>query len=128
MAHCDEGLIKIGKALKQFQANGDGVNPGDMHELIGLAEVTMWEFVCPVSHSPFGQNSYHYRGYDLYESVPDEMIICYCRKGAHKGRRNILFASGKVYRPPSKIFATMVIEDNRLRELLDLEQRKPQYD
>ena len=52
------------------------------------------------------------------------MIIAYDRKPWHKGRRNVLFADGKVRRPPEAAFEKYIERDNSLRQELGMEEMK----
>ena len=123
MAHCDEALVRIGKGIRQYQAEHEGENPATLEELIGHNGLTAWDLVCPAGSANIGESSYVYRGSDLYAYVPDEMILAYDLEPWHKGRRNILFADGSVKRPLEEAFAKAIEKDNQCRRSLELEEK-----
>ena len=116
MAHCDNALATIGRAILLFQQKHDGKNPLSFKSLLAQSdELTAWEFICPVSSEPIGRTSYVYRGCDLDSTAAAEMILAYDRAAVHKGRRNILFADGSVSRPNEDGFELAIARDNELR-------------
>jgi len=124
MAHCDEALRRIGRAIENYQQNCTDRNPIKLEELIENGLLNQWDLICPVSKEGPGECSYEYRGDDLYGGVPKEMVVAYDKRPCHKGRRNILFASGQVSRQPEKIFQKSIEKDNQLRRLLNLPQKR----
>lgn len=124
MAICDEALERIGKAIGSYRKENDDQMPETLATLIESKAITPWDLVCPVSPFSVGDSSYVYRGDDMPGYPPAEMIIAHDKIACHKGRRNILFASGKVKRPPERLFESMVRKDNELRMLLNLPEKK----
>lgn len=124
MAHCDDSLKLIGKKIKEYQKENDGKFPPNLETLIEQKKITVWELVCPVSPFAVGDSSYIYRGDDLYVGVPDELIVAYDKIDSHKGRRNVLFANGKVHRQPESIFDKFIDRDNEYRKMYGLAEKK----
>ena len=116
MAHCEDGLKKIFQAIQAFQNENGGAGPDSLEDLLDSQDLTAWDLVCPTSSDSVGQCSYEYRGCDLYPNSPKQMILAYDKNPLHKGRRNILFADGRVERPKEKIFLKAIEEDNHYRE------------
>lgn len=126
MAHCDNALEAIGRAIVLYQQNNDGSNPPNFKILLEQSEeLTAWEFICPVSCEPVGRTSYVYRGCDLDAGASAEMVLAYDRAAVHKGRRNILFADGAVTRPKEAGFEKAIERDNELRRVLLLPPKDP---
>ena len=126
MAHCDDALRAIGRAILCYQQNNQGCNPPGFKALLSDADdLTAWQFICPVGPEPIGQSSYVYRGADLDGDAPAEMILAYDRSAVHKGRRNVLFADGRVTRPTESDFEKAIVRDNQLRGEFDLAQKDP---
>ncbi len=124
MAHCDESLKLIGEKIAEYQKNHDGMFPPSLDTLVELEMITVWELVCPVSPFPVGQCSYFYRGADLFTGVPKEMVVAYDKVNGHKERRNILFANGRVHRPPEGVFNSFIRKDNEFRRQMNLQEIK----
>lgn len=126
MAHCDDALRAIGRAILCYQQDNEGSNPPSFKALLSEAgDLTAWQFICPVSPEPVGQSSYVYRGVDLDWGAGAEMILAYDRSAVHKGRRNVLFADGRVTRPIESDFEKAIARDNQLRGEFGLEQKDP---
>jgi len=123
MGHCDDSLRKIGRAIIAYQKENDYHNPAGLQELVDLDLITCWELVCPAASFPVGESSYEYRGADLYADVLPDMILAYDRQANHKGRRNILFADGRVERPPEKYVSEIIAKDNECRRQLELTEK-----
>ena len=123
MAHCDEALTRIGKAITAYQEKFAHQNPPDLQTLIDNQSITPWDLVCPVSPFEFGQCPYIYRGGDLDADAPPKMILAYDKLPCHKGRRNVLFTDGKIIRPPEKLFQSFIRQDNQLRRELNLPEK-----
>ena len=123
MAHCDESLRKIFGAIRAYaKANGGGY-PARLEELVEAEAITAWDLVCSAGSVPIGKSSYVYRGSDLYETVPEEMVVAYDIGPWHKGRRNILFVNGEVKRPPERQFDRAISKDNQIRSEIGLEEK-----
>lgn len=116
MAHCEDSLRKIWQAIGAFQNENAGANPDGLEDLLGSQRLSAWDLVCPTSADAVGQCSYAYRGGDLDKSAAGKMILAYDKEPLHKGRRNILFADGRVDRPKEKTFFKAIEEDNQRRE------------
>ena len=126
MPHCDDALRAIGQAILLYQQNNRGRNPPSFKVLLSEAdELTAWQFICPVGPEPIGRTSYVYRGADLDCHASAEMILAYDRSPVHKGRRNVLFADGRVTRPTEVDFEKNVARDNQLRGELNLSPKDP---
>ena len=123
MSHCDDTLRQIGQALAAYQNNGDGSNPEKLETLIETSTLTAWDFVCPAGAADVGESAYVYRGEDLYASVHSKMIVAYDHHPVHRGRRNILFANGRVTRPKEEDFQKAANKDNTLRTELGLPEK-----
>ncbi len=123
MAHCDDSLKLIGKKISEYTKANKGVYPPTLETLVELKKITVWELVCPVSPFPVGQCSYIYRGNDLYTGVPPELIVAYDKVTGHKGRRNVLYASGKVSRQPEDVFDKLIERDNEYRKMIGLPEK-----
>lgn len=124
MAICDEGLAKIGAALKAHQEANGGRYPERLEALVeGSGELTVWDLVCPGGPDAVGECSYTYRGGDLDCEADGEMVVAYCREPWHKGRRNVLFADGRTERPPEGVLESWIRRDNRLRREAGLDEK-----
>jgi len=121
--HCDESLVKIGKALLVWQNSHDRQNPSRIEDLVGTDGLSAWDIICPASPEGVGQCSYVWRADDLSADVPPEMILAYDKHPNHKGRRNVLFADGHVERFPERVFDRKIQADNEIRIQLALEQK-----
>ncbi len=115
MSHCDENLARIGEALKRYLKENEDRYPATLQELVDRDYISAWDLVCPVSPFAVGECPYYYRGEGLYTGIPREMVIAYDKQPVHKGRRNILFADGKLQRPPEGVFESHIRKDNKLR-------------
>jgi len=120
MSRCDDGLRVIGRAIGRYQAENGGRNPAEVGELVVLKWLSPWDLVCPPSGEAVGGCSYVYRGGDLGAESPGELVLLYDRRPVHKGRRNILFADGRVERRPEGVFESVIRKDNELRGQLGL--------
>jgi prepilin-type processing-associated H-X9-DG protein len=118
MAHCDEGLQKIGLALAAWQREHDGKNPTKLEDLIGTKGLTVWDLVCPAAPYSVDECSYVYRGGDLDHNAPKEMIIAYDKAPVHKNRRNVLFADCHVERFPDFVLDKFLLRDEEIRRSL----------
>jgi prepilin-type processing-associated H-X9-DG protein len=123
MAHCEDGLKKIWRAIRDYQKENSGQGPARLEDFLETKALTVWDLVCPTSADSVGQCSYVYRGCDLEQGAPAKMIMAYDKEPLHKGRRNILFADGRVGRPKETIFLKAIEEDNRYREQFGLETK-----
>ena len=124
MAHCDDALREIYRALQVYQRTHAGANPPDLRTLIDTQGLSPWLLVCPAGGGDFTGSSYVYRGADLTADVPGNMmgtlIIAYDRQPWHRHRRNILFADGQVRRPRTADFTEAIRRDNECRIELGL--------
>jgi len=120
MAHCDDGLREIFQAIKAWQKKHNGSNPPSLEALVEQEGFSSWLLICPAGGEAIGRCSYVYRGGDLYEGVPGEMILAYDRRACHRGRRNVLFADGQVRRPREAQFEQALSRDEELRRQLGL--------
>lgn len=120
MAHCDENLAKIYAALTHYQVTHEGKNPPRLHDLEGIDGLTAWNFICPAGSAGIGESPWVWRGADLDENAPAQMILAYDTKPVHKGRRNILFADGSLKRPPEHFLKKAILIDNDLRRTYGL--------
>lgn len=116
--------MRIGKVIQQYQAEHEGKNPATLEELLNGNSLTAWDLVCPASSAGIGECSYVYRGSDLYAYVPEEMIVAYDRAPWHKGRRNVLYADGRVKRPLEEAFEKAIQKDNQIRKTMELEEKR----
>lgn len=120
MAHCDDGLRKIYRAIRAFQKDNDGKNPLRLEDLLDASELTAWDLVCPTSDDAVGQCSYAYRGSDLDDAAPSHLILAHDKKPLHKGRRNILFVDGRLIRPHENNFQKAITADNTYRKQMGI--------
>ena len=123
MPHCDDSLKKIGQAIKKYQMENDGDYPATLEKLEDGYGLTSWDFICPAGSDSVGQCSYTYRGCDLFAKLPRKMIVAYDKLALHKGRRNILYADGSVYRPSEKDFQKAIDLDNDYRQQYGLPEK-----
>ncbi len=113
---CARQLRRIGNGLAMYHNDNDGKNPPTLKPLVDEEGVPSESLICPAVRARGGKEIYLYRGVDLDDHSPANMIIAYERKGNHKGYRNVLFSGGYVLRLTEEGFQEAVKKDNELRK------------
>jgi len=124
MAHCEDNLKAIYDSLLQWREAHAGAFPKSLSDLAEAGGLSPWLLVCPAEGSAIGSCSYVWRGGDLGDDADGEMILAYDKTPCHKGRRNILFADGRMERHPEAKFDKLLERDNHLRTELNLKPTK----
>ncbi len=123
MAHCEDNLKAIYDALCRWREGREDASPASLHDLVEARSLSLWVLICPAEGSAIGECSYVWRGGDLGKADDENLILAYDKKACHKGRRNILFADGRIERHPEAKFDKLLERDNRLRSELGLEPK-----
>lgn len=144
---CGSQLEAIGSHIGSYQADHEGKNSPDLQTLLtNYPSLPSEVLICPNDHTAqVGRSSYVYRGNDLTETSPPEMILTYEKNPNHPwyghgifnevrtvilfgygapGVRLVLFANGLLVRSLTEDeFLKAIDRDNELRKQLNLPQK-----
>jgi hypothetical protein len=117
--YCGSGLKGLGAAIKMYQNDFNGQYPPNLNILIETEDVSPKNIACRRTGEP-----HIYRGVDLPNDAPGEMILVYDQAGNHKKLgRNVLFADFDVRRTLEEDMPALIERDNALRRELGLVEK-----
>ena len=122
---CGKNLQRIGCAIALYQNHFDEwAMPESLEAAVRIEGFGLEVLECPGSDDKVGECSYVYRGVDLGESAPKDMVVAYNRLACRGGRRYVLFVDLNNVEPVwADRFAALIAEDNRLRREMGLAEK-----
>ncbi len=118
---CANQLKGIGIACIMYANDHSGHFPPDLFSLTGTVDLHPDHLICPSSSHQSGDCSYIYRGADLNDSHPANMIMAYDQIGNHPdGSRNVLYLDGHIVKMNNSELKQAIEKDNSLRKELNL--------
>lgn len=115
--NCVYNLENIGQSIQSYYKDNNAMP----QNLIEPTTLDKWDLVCPITRDKEGAVNYVYRGSDLPDDAPDNMIMAYeplsnhLRNGSH-----ILFVNNHVEWFEEQPFLNAINTDNNLRQQLGL--------
>ncbi len=125
-AVCSANLKGVGSGIASYSDKHGGEFPLDVKAMIEKVDMVMKCFNCPSDpeHNEDKRVSYVYRGVDLNNSVPGDMIVMYDKRGNHWGEvRNVLYVDGHVKKHREEDMSGLIERDNEFRRELGLMQK-----
>lgn len=121
---CASQLSHIGMTIALYLNDYDDSMPPDLETLIEREYLDVAAAICPCADDQDGQGYYVYRGADLTDANPSEMIVAHDRQGRHgDGVRNVLHLGYDVSRMSELEFANAIERDNEMRRKLGLQEK-----